>query len=841
MSEIANYKVAASPHTLDGANTRRIMLDVLIALLPCLVAGVVYFGLYALMLVVICMAVCFASEQIYNLIRKKPFTTDLSALVTGLILGLNLPPRAPWYIPVIGGVFAIVIVKMLFGGLGKNFANPAAAARVFLLLAYSATMSSFIGADISGNILGADGTTGATYLGGGTAALGESFLGVGGYWGNVLQLFFGSVGGSIGETCKLAVLAGGVYLIARRVIDWRIPAVYLLTSAMFALFFWNSAQEILLQLFSGGLMFGAFFMATDYATSPKWKYNRVLYAFGLGVLTMVIRRFGSYPEGTSLAILFMNLLVPAMDRFIRPVRFGQTTKKGTPKPQAMKWCMRGLCIALAAALAVGTPVIAVAEYNRPREAELPDVSFRYIQSVSLDRRGKYYFETEGGAAITESYTQQLAYRIVIDPEAGIVADITPVTQSTMGYTAELSLFEGKTYGEVASLTDLSADSETSATLTNTALKGMVEECFIAADVLENARDTAVSYRYIRAAADSALFGGRAYLVAGGAKITEAYTQQLLYYVAIQDGKVGSIVPLVQSTMGYTADLFLFEGKGYAEIAALEGSDLERDAETGATLTNTALRDMVLECLIDYDCVSGAVALPENFSYIRAAADSSLFGGRAYLVAGGAKITEAYTQQLLYYVAIQDGKVGAIVPLVQSTMGYTADLSLFEGKGYAEIAALEGSDLESDAETGATLTNTALKDMVLECLLAEDVFASPETLPAGLTYVRAAGGSALFGGESFLAEGYADLSEYNYRQPLLFYINIADGKVAQIIPLRQSTMGYTAEISLFEGKTESEIEEISDLSADSETSATRTNTALKEMILECFGVAGGDAE
>ena len=132
-------------------------------------------------------------------------------------------------------------------------------------------------------------------------------------------------------------------------------------------------------------------------------------------------------------------------------------------------------------------------------------------------------------------------------------------------------------------------------------------------------------------------------------------------------------------------------------------------------------------------------------------------------------------------------------------------------------------------------------MVLECLLAEDVFASPETLPAGLTYVRAAGGSALFGGESFLAEGYADLSEYNYRQPLLFYINIADGKVAQIIPLRQSTMGYTAEISLFEGKTESEIEEISDLSADSETSATRTNTALKEMILECFGVAGGDAE
>ena len=184
MAEISNYKVAASPHEIDNSNTRRIMLDVLIALLPCVVCGTLFYGLYALLLVVICTAVCFLSEQIFNLARRKPLTFDLSALVTGVILGLNLPPRAPWYIPVIGGVFAIVIVKMLFGGLGKNFANPAATARVFLLLAYSTVMSRYIGADISGNLLGTpsdlptDFTSAPTYLSGGTAALSGSFWNV---------------------------------------------------------------------------------------------------------------------------------------------------------------------------------------------------------------------------------------------------------------------------------------------------------------------------------------------------------------------------------------------------------------------------------------------------------------------------------------------------------------------------------------------------------------------------------------------------------------------------------------------------------------------------------------
>ncbi len=467
MAEISNYKVAASPHKLDSSSTRTVMLDVLIALIPCLVCGVVYFGLYSLALVVICMATCFLSEQLYNLIRKKPFTFDLSALVTGLILGLNLPPRAPWYIPIIGGVFAIIIVKMLFGGLGKNFANPAATARVFLLLAYGSVMTKYIGFDIAGNILSTDVVTAPTYLSGGTAVFQSSFMGVSGYWGYVLQLLFGTVGGSIGETCKIAVLAGGVYLGVRRVIDWRIPVVYLLTAAVMLLACYGSAKEVLLQLLSGGLLFGAVFMATDYATSPKWKYNRVLYAFGLGVITVLIRRFGSYPEGTSLAILIMNLLVPLMDKFILPVRFGQMTKAEKPKPQIMRWVSLGLCAVMALALVVAVPVMA----TRPKE-------YPYVISAERTAEGEYVFEA-GGMFPIGGTPRERTYRVVIDGETGIVVSIEPITENNKGYVAELSLFVGKTRHEIAVLSGdaLSTDSEFSATYTNTELRETLLQCF----------------------------------------------------------------------------------------------------------------------------------------------------------------------------------------------------------------------------------------------------------------------------------------------------------------------------------------------------------------------------
>lgn len=714
MAEISNYKVAAPPHHLDSSNTRRIMLDVLIALLPCLVCGVVFFGLYSLLLVVICMATCFVSEQIYNLIRKKPITTDLSALVTGLILGLNLPPRAPWYLPVIGGVFAIIVVKMLFGGLGKNFANPAATARVFLLLAYSTLMSKYIGADITGNLLSTDAVTAPTYLSGGTAALAEEFWGVSGYWGYVLQLLFGYVGGCIGETCKVAVLAGAVYLTVRKVIDWRIPLVYLLTAAVMVLACWGSASEILLQLLSGGMIFGAVFMATDYATSPKWKYNRVLYAIGLGVITVLIRRFGNYPEGASLAILIMNLFVPIMDKYLLPVRFGQMTKSGKPYPQVMKWGMRGISLALVLALVIAAPITLAAERKRPVETELP-AAYRYVQSMAVTQDGTYTFNVKGSAMIGE-YEQKLEYDVAIS-SSDTVETIVPIEQSQKGYVAEMSLFLGKTYEEIRDLTDLSgADASTSATYTNTALRSMIEECFVAKDAHSNAITLPVTFRYIKAAANSSLAEGRAYLVAGIADLTEYdYQQALLYYVFTEGGKVTGILPLVQSTLGFTAELSLFVGKTYAEIA--EVTDLSTDAETSATYTNTALKNMVLECLLADDVLAGTGA--ESGTQGIAMAESSLFGGTSFLAAGVADLHEYnYKQALLFYVNIRDGKVAQILPLVQSTMGYTAATSLFVGKTHSEVEAL--TEPGTDSDTSATRTNTALKGILLECfgLLAE---------------------------------------------------------------------------------------------------------------------------
>ena len=596
MAEISNYKVAASPHSLDPSNTRRIMLDVLIALLPCLVCGVVFFGLYSLLLVVICVLACFLSEQIYNLIRKKPFTFDLSAFVTGLILGLNLPPRAPWYIPVIGGVFAIIVVKMLFGGLGKNFANPAATARVFLLLAYSTIMTQYIAPDVAGNILSADLVTAPTYLGGGTAALAEEFWGVQGYWGYVLQLLFGFVGGSIGETCKLAVLAGGAYLIARRVVDWRIPLVYLLTAAVMVLACYGSASEILLQLLSGGMLFGAVFMATDYATSPKWKYNRIIYAVGLGVLTVLIRRFGTYPEGTSLAILIMNLFVPIMDKYLLPVRFGQTTKAGKPYPQVVKWGTRGLCAALALSLAVAVPLV---NYT---EVSLTAGTYTYIQNVRRNFGGGYEFTVQGEAYLSEhDYTQPLEYIVRLDSAGERVTEIVPVTQSTMGYVAELSYFEGQTYEQIVSRDSWKGtDTKTSATRTNLKLKDMVIECFTAYHY------ELTDYETLPYAEGDILLAERSgdlyrFTVKGEADLSVPgeykYIQQLEYAVTIDAAAntVQYIATIRESTMGYSVDRDLFLGKTAEEIAGLTDEQIKADTDTGATITTVSVRGMIGKC------------------------------------------------------------------------------------------------------------------------------------------------------------------------------------------------------------------------------------------------------
>lgn len=592
MAEISNYKVAASPHKLDSSSTRTVMLDVLIALIPCLVCGVVYFGLYSLALVVICMATCFLSEQLYNLIRKKPFTFDLSALVTGLILGLNLPPRAPWYIPIIGGVFAIIIVKMLFGGLGKNFANPAATARVFLLLAYGSVMTKYIGFDIAGNILSTDVVTAPTYLSGGTAVFQSSFMGVSGYWGYVLQLLFGTVGGSIGETCKIAVLAGGVYLGVRRVIDWRIPVVYLLTAAVMLLACYGSAKEVLLQLLSGGLLFGAVFMATDYATSPKWKYNRVLYAFGLGVITVLIRRFGSYPEGTSLAILIMNLLVPLMDKFILPVRFGQMTKAEKPMPQIMQWVMRSLCIVMAVLVLIFVPITNYTNVYIDKSGV-----YSYVQEVSRKLNGEYVFTVQGGAPIMGGYVQNLEYKVYVDAGKDTVTDVVPIAQSTMGYTAELSFFEGKTYEEILQRTDLSADGDFSATKTNTKLREMILECFSFYDY------NMARYERLAYTDDAITLSERngtlyRFTIAGVADLTEYnYKQSLKYAITLDSSTntVYAITTLAESTFGYTCDKPVFLGKTKQEIAEMTRDEIASDITTGATITNVSVQGLIVRC------------------------------------------------------------------------------------------------------------------------------------------------------------------------------------------------------------------------------------------------------
>ncbi len=319
-----NLKVSSSPHINDNTTAKGIMRDVIIALIPALIAGTLFFGFYSLLVVLLCMGSCILFEYTYNKMTKSKSTVkDLSAMVTGLLLGLNLPPLVPLYIPVIGSAFAIIIVKMLFGGLGKNFANPAISARIFLVISFGQAMTYFISPmDYSGGFLGgffryfgqSDSTASATPLGrGGQATL--------------LQLFLGNTGGCIGETSAAALLAGGIYLSVKKIIDFRLPLVIILTVAAFAFIFSGDIREVLPSILSGGLMIGAIYMATDYSTSPNTVRGMLIYAFLIGLLTAVIREYSSMPEGMSYAILLGNLTVPLIDKYIYPAHFGYKRSK----------------------------------------------------------------------------------------------------------------------------------------------------------------------------------------------------------------------------------------------------------------------------------------------------------------------------------------------------------------------------------------------------------------------------------------------------------------------------------------------------------------------------------
>ena len=306
-----NLRVSSSPHIRSEATTQRIMLDVLIALIPTTVAGVVIFGMRALAVVLVCVAASVLSEFVFNLVVKKEQTvTDFSAAVTGLLLGLNMHSQAPIWQCVIGSVFAIIVVKCLFGGLGCNFANPAIAGRVFLLICFSGTLAG--GAvPVIGGEAGTELVTGATPL----AALSKIAEGGTAELPSLLDMFIGIKSGAIGEVCGLALIIGFLYLVIRRVINPEAPVIFVATVFLFILAFTNDVNAALYHVLSGGLLIGAIFMATDYVTTPITRSGKMVFAFGAGLITVLIRHFGNYPEGVSFAILFMNVISPYIEKW----------------------------------------------------------------------------------------------------------------------------------------------------------------------------------------------------------------------------------------------------------------------------------------------------------------------------------------------------------------------------------------------------------------------------------------------------------------------------------------------------------------------------------------------
>ncbi|MFA0816405.1 MAG: RnfABCDGE type electron transport complex subunit D [Anaerofustis sp.] len=321
--------VSSSPHIRGKQTTRSIMTDVLIALLPAMVLSAVFFGYYAIVLIAICTATCILAELLTQKIMKQDVTIkDMSAAVTGVLLALNLPINAPWWIAVIGSAFAIVIVKQLFGGLGHNFINPALAARALLVASWPTLMT-------GSAYLPADAISSATPLG----IIKEGLIGTSGtYLPSTMQLFLGgpNVYGCIGEVSALALILGGLYLIFRKVITYHIPVFYIGTVAVFTLiqtlavgstFTGSVLTDVLSYLFAGGLMLGAFFMATDYVTCPATAKGQIIYAIGMGIIICVIRFYGGYPEGCCYSILLMNVATPLIDKLVKAKKYGEVKVK----------------------------------------------------------------------------------------------------------------------------------------------------------------------------------------------------------------------------------------------------------------------------------------------------------------------------------------------------------------------------------------------------------------------------------------------------------------------------------------------------------------------------------
>nr|WP_326185789.1 RnfABCDGE type electron transport complex subunit D [uncultured Oscillibacter sp.] len=327
MTDYKNLKLIATsnPHIRSSETTRSIMLDVIIAMLPALAWACVNFGFRALTLTAVSVVACVFWEWLYRRLMKKPQSVgDLSAVVTGMLLAFVCPVQMPYWMIIIGDFFAIIVVKQLFGGIGKNFVNPALAGRAVLLASYAGTMTSWVdpavnkAAVIGSNV---DIVTTATPL---AMMKGGEFEALLGTYG-LKEMFMGQIPGSLGEVSVLMLLIGGIYLIWRKVINWQTPVAYIATVAVLTFLFpkyGSNVEWMLYSVFGGGLMLGAFFMATDYATSPVTKKGQLVFGIGCGLFTVLIRYFGSYNEGVCYSIMVMNLCVALIDKYTKPTRFG---------------------------------------------------------------------------------------------------------------------------------------------------------------------------------------------------------------------------------------------------------------------------------------------------------------------------------------------------------------------------------------------------------------------------------------------------------------------------------------------------------------------------------------
>jgi|YelNatPaOPRAMG01_1025707.scaffolds.fasta_scaffold00897_13 electron transport complex protein RnfD len=309
--------VSTSPHIFADEDVSKVMLNVILALIPTTLVGIYFFGIYTAYVIIVSIISAVIWEAISLLIRRKSIYTlmDFSAVVTGLLLALTLPPRVPLWIPVVGTFVAIVLTKQIFGGIGGNFLNPALVGRAFLLTSYPSLMTSWIN-PVFGFITQSTPTSTATPLAIEKLKLPYSLPS---YW----DLFIGKIPGSIGETSAILILIGGLWLIYKKIIDWRIPVSYILTMIILSFLF---KKDPIFQVLAGGVFLGAFFMATDWVTTPLTPFGRLIFGIGAGFLTMAIRIYGNYPEGVTYGILVMNVLTPLIDRTIKPRKFGGVKK-----------------------------------------------------------------------------------------------------------------------------------------------------------------------------------------------------------------------------------------------------------------------------------------------------------------------------------------------------------------------------------------------------------------------------------------------------------------------------------------------------------------------------------